>query len=774
MQGARQKFRSMGALQSRGPNALQLLPATIDGVRRASSLSDIDEDELQPEDFDGDEGQRQLRRHLDSLKAVHQKERSQLRKLEASLLATELQEQRVAKKMESQRLQLEESKARAAAMEQRLTKLQALESSKDKAMRRSWEPPPTRPTSNNSCTFPVADWSPVDMNALTNDADNLDIEARVAEGTAYIPDAVDDLAMSNALGLAPSASAPILFGTQTSMSMSMVPGDPEDEARGTEGTWRHTVSEIPSWLESPFGNTAQFASSTSQDGGGMEEPASEEHQAATEVQPELQRTVTGHARPKGSMVLPAPRYPVYMPLDPSAALLREVVRAALLQAAGGPRQAFKALDASGSGNVSMTEFEGGLNQLGIPWKELTQCKSVQHVFRLFDTNRAGLLNYYKLFGQDELVVRKKPDTPGFWQEWCHQNQGISDIAVGSASLRSPKWQPDGPEEELKLLFQARNANEEAMVKRAWMRSTIRRMKHRGKSDARCREIVADHLPRGTGPKDLEDVQTFSDVEVRACKRTYQDQVQEPVRNIQKIIYDMREQRRILQISRQKLYATAIEPHKKREAQEEAKQTLGAAGLGGLVSAHLKKDQDLAPDAATLERERLKEQRHAGEKQLAGKLKIGEDQIAEIHKEFCRISGEFPTMDEERISMKQLREVLKALHCEQAFTDGDLEKYWGEMGHRLSGESSMPASPMARSPRAGAGGALSPHSPSAHAAAHSAISSTELQGMGKQKRKTLAPGPGGGSPPQTCSFETFVSWFIGTDFFLINMSTATRL
>ncbi len=28
-------------------------------------------------------------------------------------------------------------------------------------------------------------------------------------------------------------------------------------------------------------------------------------------------------------------------------------------------------------------------------------------------------------------------------------------------------------------------------------------------DARCREIVAAHLPRGTGPKDLEDVHTFS-------------------------------------------------------------------------------------------------------------------------------------------------------------------------------------------------------------------------------------------------------------------------
>jgi len=733
-------------LQSRGPQAMQ-------GAAHAST-EDIGDWDPTSEAFDGDDGQRLLRRQLDSLRAVQHKERSQLRKLEACLSATELQERQVAKRMEAQRHQLEESKARAKAIESRLTKLQALEVSKDKVLRRTWEPPPTRPTADNACAFPVSDWSPVDMHALAQHASSGSVaDSRLAEEAAYLVDQSADGTGRRSRGLGASASAPMLFGGQADSVLAEL-----EESGDEEGLLGRTIKvqdDIPSWLETSWRRSSQ--SSNSQDSAG--ELHSDEV-GGTEVQPDLLRNSSHRA--KGSMVLPPPRYPVYAPMDPAAAMLREVMRAAMLRSAGGPRQAFKALDASGSGNVSMTEFEGGLQQLGIPWQELTHCRTVQHVFRLFDTNRAGLLDYRKLFGQDELVVREKPDTPGFWQEWVQQNRDISQVAAG-ANLRSPKWQPDGPEEELKLLFEARSANEGAMVKRAWMRSTIRRMKHRGKSDARCREIVASHLPRGTGPKDLEDVQTFSDVEVRACKRAYQDQVQEPVRNIQKVIYDMREQRRILQTSRQKLYTTAIEPQKKREAAEEAKQTLGA-GLGGLLNAHASKNQDLAPpDPATLEQQRQKAERVAAEAQLAGKLKVPEDQISEIHKEFCRVSGEFPTMDEERITMKQLRDVLRALHCEQPLGDGDIEKAWMEMGGRGllgDGTGSMPLTPSSKTPRAG----LSPHGTGAHNANAEAP-------PGKSKRTTLVPRPSAGV--QTCNFETFVSWFIETPFFS-NMGSASRL
>mmetsp|Transcript_12294 Transcript_12294/g.27282 ORF Transcript_12294/g.27282 Transcript_12294/m.27282 type:complete len:785 (+) Transcript_12294:100-2454(+) len=746
MQGARQKFRSMAVLQSRGPEALQ--------GAAPGSMEDIGDWDPSSEAFDGDDGQRLLRRQLDSLKAVQHKERSQLRKLEACLSATELQERQVAKRMEAQRQQLEESKTRAKAIESRLGKLQALEVSKDKVLRRTWEPPPTRPTSDNACAFPVSDWSPVDMHALAQHATVGSIaDSRLAEEAAYVVDQSADGTGRRSRGLGTSASAPVIFSGQADSLLEEVEESEEEE--GMLGRTIKVADDVPSWLETPWRRSSQ-----SSDSQGSADEMREEEGGGGEAlaQPELLRS-SSH-RTKGSVVLPPPRYPVYTAMDPAAAMLREVMRAAMLRSAGGPRQAFKALDASGSGNVSMTEFEGGLRELGIPWQELTQYRHVRHVFRLFDTNRAGLLDYRKLFGQDELVVREKPDTPGFWQEWVQQNRDISHVAAG-ANLRSPKWQPDGPEEELKLLFEARSANEGASEKRAWMRSTIRRMKHRGKSDARCREIVASHLPRGTGPKDLEDVQTFSDVEVRACKRAYQDQVQEPVRNIQKVIYDMREQRRILQTSRQKLYTTAIEPQKKREAAEEAKQTLGA-GLGGLLNAHSSKNQDLAqPDPATLEQQRQKAEREKAERQLAAKLKVTEDQIGEIHKEFCRVSGEQPTMDEERISLKQLRDVLKALHCEQALNDGDIEKAWMEMGGRgLQGDGtgSMPLTP-SKTPRSG----LSPHGAGGHSA--------NAEAPNREKRKTLVPRPSAGA--QTCNFETFVSWFIETDFFR-NMGSASRL
>merc|ERR1711953_1193708 len=87
-----------------------------------------------------------------------------------------------------------------------------------------------------------------------------------------------------------------------------------------------------------------------------------------------------------------------------------------------------------------------------------------------------------------------------------------------------------------------SATKESESHRRWMAASFKRLKNKGKSDARCREIVALHLPRGNGPKDREGVATLSDADLRKCKKLYTDEVLEPVKNIQKVVYDMRDTR----------------------------------------------------------------------------------------------------------------------------------------------------------------------------------------------------------------------------------------
>lgn len=153
--------------------------------------------------------------------------------------------------------------------------------------------------------------------------------------------------------------------------------------------------------------------------------------------------------------------------------------------------------------------------------------------------------------------------------------------AANTGAREAVWQPKGPDAELELLFSTSESHEKAGDQKKWMAATIRRLKNRGKSDARCREIVAGHLPRGTGPKDREDVQTFSAQEVKVCRKTYNDQVNDPVRNIQKVVYDMREQRRVLHDFRQKLWSVTMEPVMRQQMENDRKTAAAGVGLGGL-------------------------------------------------------------------------------------------------------------------------------------------------------------------------------------------------
>lgn len=231
---------------------------------------------------------------------------------------------------------------------------------------------------------------------------------------------------------------------------------------------------------------------------------------------------------------------------PSEEDRRQVIRSELIEAVGSPIKAFRIMDLSGSGRVSFQEFSDGLERLDIQCEELTSLKKLREVFKLFDLDKDGTISLEELFPETVLseMESNRISTPDMWSRWC---KGTKDCI----EAREPCWQ-ENPDEELQLLFDTVQAREAVSEKRKWMSSTMRRLKNQGKSDARCREVLALHLPRGTGPKDRDDVPTFSDFEVKNCRKDYCEQVSLPVRNIQKTVYDMREQRKVLQEARHRL------------------------------------------------------------------------------------------------------------------------------------------------------------------------------------------------------------------------------
>eukprot|EP00931_Biecheleriopsis_adriatica_P037909 TRINITY_DN2174_c0_g1_i1.p1 TRINITY_DN2174_c0_g1~~TRINITY_DN2174_c0_g1_i1.p1 ORF type:complete len:586 (-),score=133.45 TRINITY_DN2174_c0_g1_i1:124-1881(-) len=255
-------------------------------------------------------------------------------------------------------------------------------------------------------------------------------------------------------------------------------------------------------------------------------------------------------------------------------LHREVIRRELIEKAGSSKEAFKKLDLNGSGNISLQEFADGIARLGVNWQEITQMRRPRDLFKLFDSDRDSVITFSELFPTTE-GEPERVSTPEFCSRWVKLNRDMEQ------SLRDPMWQPNDPEAELQLLSSNSQSHEDAGEQRKWMAATIRRLKNRGKSDARCREIVAGHLPRGTGPKDREDVQTFSAQEVKLCRKTYLDQVNDPVRNIQKVVYDMREQRRVLHDFRQQLWTVTVEPTMRNKMEDERKPNV--SGLAGSLS-----------------------------------------------------------------------------------------------------------------------------------------------------------------------------------------------
>jgi hypothetical protein len=293
-------------------------------------------------------------------------------------------------------------------------------------------------------------------------------------------------------------------------------------------------------------------------------------------------------------------YPDEMNWSPQqvADLQREIIRELLIETEGSAKKAFKKINLNGSGRISCNDFANGVDRLGVPWQDLTGLKRNEQLFRLFDQDKDGVITWPELFpvqASNAADSLRRPTTPVFLDMWFRKNKK-EDFPGDRDPPRSSKWSPATPGEELKVLFDCQARHTEAAGKRKWISAAFRRYKAKGKTDARARENIAVHLPRGTGPRDRDGVGTFSEGEVRSCKKSYQDSLIEPVKNVQKEMYAMKEQRRTLQNFCQNFAKVAKDHEKKQIKETTQKEAVGALfpGLGmGMrqQNAHADGDED---------------------------------------------------------------------------------------------------------------------------------------------------------------------------------------
>mmetsp|Transcript_27637 Transcript_27637/g.65085 ORF Transcript_27637/g.65085 Transcript_27637/m.65085 type:complete len:617 (+) Transcript_27637:64-1914(+) len=278
-------------------------------------------------------------------------------------------------------------------------------------------------------------------------------------------------------------------------------------------------------------------------------------------------------------------------------------------------------------------------------------------------------------GAIDLKHRSGPNTPvvarpavgGSWVKQYLKNENMS-------GTRCAKWQPSNNDEKIGILLQAAQLRSEGDTKKKWMSSTFRRLKTRGKSDARCREVVALHLPRGSGPKDREDVPIFSQNEVRACKKSYTDSYMDPVKRIQKVIVDMKDQKRELRAVREDLFMVTEARLLQQRVEEDRKNV--AASIGGLLGKVKDplKDEDTKPaEAAPAALVAQTKPPPKSFKKLAEENGMEEEAISDLFREYLKFAD-----SSEMLGRKAFTRLLQALCPTRTLVDSDLDAWWGQI------------------------------------------------------------------------------------------------
>eukprot|EP00927_Polykrikos_kofoidii_P048125 TRINITY_DN42348_c0_g1_i1.p1 TRINITY_DN42348_c0_g1~~TRINITY_DN42348_c0_g1_i1.p1 ORF type:complete len:424 (-),score=85.15 TRINITY_DN42348_c0_g1_i1:103-1374(-) len=261
---------------------------------------------------------------------------------------------------------------------------------------------------------------------------------------------------------------------------------------------------------------------------------------------------------------------------------RDMIRAALLAAAGTRAAAFRHLDNNGSGTVSLQEFTDGLRNLRIDWQKLTGLRTGRELMALFDSSKRGAFSAAELFPEEQqstLGQRERMDTPEFWNHWCRQN---AEEDEGDTTPRVPKWQPGNLDKMMQLHEEANGVRELLKRRRQWISKHYRLLRNDGQTNGKCRDWIAHHL-LGANTKARDMVKVYTKNDVGANRQAYQEQVLEPVRNIGSSVNAMREQRRELASSRKQLWSAVLEPLVRHEEEQDVKSPFASLNkFGGLA------------------------------------------------------------------------------------------------------------------------------------------------------------------------------------------------
>jgi len=344
-----------------------------------------------------------------------------------------------------------------------------------------------------------------------------------------------------------------------------------------------------------------------------------------------------------------------------ARLRRDAIRALLIEKAGSARKAFAFIDLNGSGSISHQEFGEGVRRLGIDWPTLTGLKVERHFFRLFDTDHDHVITFRELFPKqaaEERAGMTRVPTPDFCRRYGREKTQV---------VRLAGWQPKNPEEKLSTLTSAVESQDEAARHKKWMQSTHRRLKGKGKSDARCRELVALHLPKGSGPRDRQGVHTFSAGDLRMVKQAYTDEWNQPYREATRTMVDLRDLRREQKQIIEKLYKVTEAEFARKQAEEKAATGLAGISLfGGAVAKALNKASESPTEAPPVSKVK-------GVDQIAKELGIDETQLTDIQGEFQKC-----TESNSKLGYKGFARLLKAIAPSRTLAESDLRAWWTQI------------------------------------------------------------------------------------------------
>merc|ERR550537_1642149 len=76
----------------------------------------------------------------------------------------------------------------------------------------------------------------------------------------------------------------------------------------------------------------------------------------------------------------------------------QAMRSAFLYKYGSLRSVWRYLDGNGSGSLSFTEFEEGIEGSGLNWKTITGCVSMKELFNLFDSDGSNDVSLVEFLG----------------------------------------------------------------------------------------------------------------------------------------------------------------------------------------------------------------------------------------------------------------------------------------------------------------------------------------------------------------------------------------